>query len=190
MIYEIEIGGRAAAVSVQPDGEGYRVSIDGGPVRWVAASQIGAAEWRIADLGEGSDGAGESDGTGESDGGAAALRGSRTVAVHVDREVLSAQVAGHGLVGSIVDPRDRGLDALQGSADGDIRTPMPGAVARVLVSVGDAVAPGQILVVVEAMKMENEFKAPIAGRVAEVAVAAGQTVDANALLVVVEGEDA
>ncbi len=67
-----------------------------------------------------------------------------------------------------------------------IRTPMPGKVVKLLVSLGDEVAEGQGLVVVEAMKMENELKSPKAGRVAEVQVQEGATVEGNAPLVSVE----
>ncbi|MEZ4240410.1 MAG: biotin/lipoyl-containing protein [Myxococcota bacterium] len=132
----------------------------------IRAGQLGAAEWWIEAEGE-----------------------RRVAALHVAGEVLTAQVRGHGLSGSVVDPRDHALEALGGAADGAIRSPMPGAVARVLVAAGDRVEAGQILVVVEAMKMENEFKAPMAGLVVEVAVTAGTAVDANALLVVVEAEE-
>ena len=62
---------------------------------------------------------------------------------------------------------------------------MPGRVVRVLVAAGADVAAGQGLVVVEAMKMENELRAPRAGRVAEVAVREGEAVDAGALLAVI-----
>ncbi len=67
-----------------------------------------------------------------------------------------------------------------------INAPMPGRVVRVLVKSGDEVAARQGLVVVEAMKMENELASPRAGRVREVAVTEGQSVEAGRLLVVVE----
>jgi biotin carboxyl carrier protein len=63
-----------------------------------------------------------------------------------------------------------------------VRSPMPGRIVRVLVAPGDAIEPGQPLVVVEAMKMENEIRAKRAGTVAEVLVAAGATVEGNAKL--------
>ena len=63
--------------------------------------------------------------------------------------------------------------------------PMPGKVVAVLVSVGQPVEPGAGLVVLEAMKMENEFRATSGGVVAEVHVVPGQAVDAGDLLVVV-----
>jgi biotin carboxyl carrier protein len=63
---------------------------------------------------------------------------------------------------------------------------MPGRVLRVLVRPGDEVAARQGLVVVEAMKMENELGAPRAGRVREVVVDEGVSVEAGRLLVVIE----
>ena len=63
---------------------------------------------------------------------------------------------------------------------------MPGKVVRVLVSPGDDVRAGQGLVVVEAMKMENEIGAPRAGRVKSVDVNPGQNVETGARLVVLE----
>jgi biotin carboxyl carrier protein len=63
--------------------------------------------------------------------------------------------------------------------------PMPGKVVAVLVEVGQAVEPGAGLVVLEAMKMENEFRASGRGVVAEVHVAPGQAVNAGDLLVVI-----
>ena len=64
--------------------------------------------------------------------------------------------------------------------------PMPGRIAKVLVRVGDAVAARQGLVVVEAMKMENELRSPRAGRVTEVRASEGALVEANAVLIVLE----
>lgn len=74
------------------------------------------------------------------------------------------------------------------AAAGELRVvaPMPGRVLRVLVKAGDTVLARQGLVVVEAMKMENEITAAKAGRVKEVAVAPGQSVESGRLLVVVE----
>jgi biotin carboxyl carrier protein len=66
-----------------------------------------------------------------------------------------------------------------------LTAPMPGRVVRVLVETGKDVEAGQGLVVVEAMKMENELRAQRAGRVEEIAVREGQTVETGALLVIV-----
>ena len=66
-----------------------------------------------------------------------------------------------------------------------IDAPMPGKVTRVLVKVGDEVQEGQGLVVVEAMKMENELKSPKAGKVTEMHAVEGSAVEAGAKLAVV-----
>jgi biotin carboxyl carrier protein len=67
-----------------------------------------------------------------------------------------------------------------------IAAPMPGRVVRVLVEPGDEVSARQGVVVVEAMKMENELRAPRAGRVKEVSAAAGMSVEAGRILAVIE----
>jgi biotin carboxyl carrier protein len=64
--------------------------------------------------------------------------------------------------------------------------PMPGRIIKVLVKTGDPVTARQGLVVVEAMKMENELRSPRAGTVAEVRVTEGMSVEANTVLVVVD----
>ncbi|HTO97491.1 MAG TPA: acetyl-CoA carboxylase biotin carboxyl carrier protein subunit [Myxococcales bacterium] len=66
-----------------------------------------------------------------------------------------------------------------------VDAPMPGKVTRVLVKVGDEVQEGQGLVVVEAMKMENELKSPKAGKVSELHAVEGSAVESGAKLVVV-----
>jgi biotin carboxyl carrier protein len=79
-----------------------------------------------------------------------------------------------------------GAGAGSGSGPQRVTAPMPGKVVRVLVNAGDEVKTRQGLVVVEAMKMENELRAVRDGRVREVCVAEGQSVEAGASLVVVE----
>ena len=68
----------------------------------------------------------------------------------------------------------------------EVRAPMPGKVVAVLVSEGDEIEAGQGLVVVEAMKMENEFSSPKAGRVVQLPVEEGKAVEAGQLLAAVE----
>jgi biotin carboxyl carrier protein len=67
-----------------------------------------------------------------------------------------------------------------------VQSPMPGKVVKVLVAVGDEVKSGQGVVVVEAMKMENELKSPKDGKVKSVAVKEGQAVEAGQSLVTLE----
>ena len=105
-------------------------------------------------------------------------RGNGERIVHVDGVAVSV---------SIVDPRAR-LSQRRGAAVSDagprsIVSPMPGRIVKVLVREGDTVQAEQGLVVVEAMKMENELRAPRAGQVTAVKVVEGVSVDANAVLV-------
>jgi biotin carboxyl carrier protein len=88
----------------------------------------------------------------------------------------------------IFDPRSmRGRRGAAGSEGRQtIVAPMPGRVVRILIEAGQEVAAGQGLIVVEAMKMQNEMKSPKAGRVVEVKTAAGATVAAGEILAVVE----
>jgi biotin carboxyl carrier protein len=67
-----------------------------------------------------------------------------------------------------------------------VRTSMPGKVVRILVALGDNVAAGQGVMIVEAMKMQNELKAPKAGRVTRVCVEEGSTAAAGETLLVIE----
>lgn len=67
-----------------------------------------------------------------------------------------------------------------------VAAPLPGRIAKVLVKAGDAVSAGQVLVVVEALQMENEMRSPKAGKVVEVHVHEGEPVEGNAKLCAVE----
>jgi biotin carboxyl carrier protein len=80
--------------------------------------------------------------------------------------------------------RTRGGVARTGGGQ-TLKAPMPGKISHVAVRLGDLVKPGDTLVVIEAMKMENEFKAGAAGTVAEVRVQPGQPVNAGDILIVI-----
>jgi biotin carboxyl carrier protein len=67
-----------------------------------------------------------------------------------------------------------------------LKAPMPGLVVRINVAVGDTVAAGQGVIVIEAMKMENELRCTAAGRVKAIHVTVGQPVEKGALLVEIE----
>jgi biotin carboxyl carrier protein len=71
-----------------------------------------------------------------------------------------------------------------GAASRTLTAPLPGKISRVAVRPGDTVDAGDILLVIEAMKMENEFRAGAAGTVAEVRVAVGTAVNAGDVLIV------
>ena len=90
---------------------------------------------------------------------------------------------------TLVDPkRLRGVAAAGGQADGVARivAPMPGKVVRVLVEQGAQVEAGVGVIVVEAMKMQNEMKAPKAGVVTKLSVSVGATVNGGEVLAVIE----
>ncbi len=82
--------------------------------------------------------------------------------------------------------RGRAGEGADASGQVKLSSPMPGKVVRVLLSAGDEVAAHQGVLVVEAMKMQNEVQSPKAGKVAEIKVAEGQTVNAGETLAVIE----
>jgi acetyl-CoA/propionyl-CoA carboxylase biotin carboxyl carrier protein len=89
-------------------------------------------------------------------------------------------------IGEAPPPALRGARA--GSADGTVRSPMPGTILAVHVSVGDTVSVGQPVLVVEAMKMEHTVTAPAAGTVAELTAKPGQQVRMEETLAVIDPE--
>jgi biotin carboxyl carrier protein len=99
-------------------------------------------------------------------------------------------VRGERLSLDVVDERTHALREMTGGAAAStekiVAAPMPGLVVRIEVEPGQAVKAGQGVVVVEAMKMENELKAPADGVVARIEVQAGQTVKKGATLLVLE----
>ncbi len=101
---------------------------------------------------------------------------------------LNVQAGGRQFQAEVRDPRDfsRSAQAALGGGRQNLIAPMPGKVIRVLVAQGDTVESGQGLVVVEAMKMQNEMKASRPGQVIEVRVRDGDTVGAGQTLVVLE----
>ena len=89
---------------------------------------------------------------------------------------------------NLVDPRRWTADSRGRPAEGrqDLKSPMPGKIVRVLVKEGETVEAGQGVVVVEAMKMQNEMKAPKSGRVTSLAVKPGASVNAGEILATIE----
>ena len=95
----------------------------------------------------------------------------------------------HQLEISITDPkRLRGSNAAGANAEGtsEIKTAMPGKLVRILTEVGAEIKQGDSVLVVEAMKMQNEMKAPKDGIVKEIRFAEGATVNAGDVLAVIE----
>ena len=90
---------------------------------------------------------------------------------------------------TLIDPkRLRGSTAAAGSADGlaEVKTMMPGKVVRIILQKGDEVSKGDSVIVVEAMKMQNDLKSPKAGVVKEIRAVEGATVAAGEVLAVIE----
>lgn len=170
MTFEIEIDGSTRTAAVEPlgpDSHRYRVSVDG-VARTVDAWRVDADTLSIIlpDRGHASREVGFAKGL---------EPGEQTVHLHTG--TLRVVVNGR---------RSRRVAAAASTGVQRIVAPMPGRVLRVLVAPGDEVAARQPLVVVEAMKMENELSSPRAGRVKEVAARPGVSVEAGRLLVVVE----
>jgi len=125
------------------------------------------------------------------------LIGAKSFAVRVDHAGSAPGQAGGGEYTAnvdgiscriaVADPRRRrGRSQLSIEGTQVVKSPMPGKVIRLLVSEGEAVEAGQGLVVVEAMKMQNEVKSPKAGSVQKVMAQVGQTVNAGETLAIVE----
>jgi biotin carboxyl carrier protein len=168
--FEIAVNGRTRRVAVaRTAGSRYRVVVDG-RAHEVDAERVGP--YGLSLLVDGASG--------------------------VSRHVSVAPGGAHGevLVGfegrtvaAMVNGRRTGrvsADAVGAQGEVTIPAPMPGRVLRVLVAPGDAVAARQALLVVEAMKMENEIRSPKAGRVKDVSVTPGMSVEAGRALVVIE----
>ncbi len=108
--------------------------------------------------------------------------------VHTGPGAWLIQDAGERHEVEVVDERTAHIRSLAGAAPTTagpkpLKAPMPGLVVRVVVEPGQAVTAGGSLVVLEAMKMENDLKAPGAAVVEQVLVAAGQTVEKGTVLV-------
>ena len=170
MTFEIEIDGATRTVTVEPAASGrFHVTVDGHSHE-VRAERTG--EFGLSLL-VGDD--------------ANASREFQLAPSGVRGELLAA-FAGRS-VAVVVNGRtrrrggneDAGRDGVQ-----SVTAPMPGRVVRILVSPGDTVAARQGVVVVEAMKMENELRSPRAGTVREVSVTTGTSVEAGRVLVVIE----
>lgn len=100
---------------------------------------------------------------------------------------IGCVASGHRSYVRVESERSRAADAAKrgkgGALEKVIKAPMPGRIVKVLVKSGDEIEVGQPLLVIEAMKMENEVRAKAACTVGEIHVAEGATVEANAKLI-------
>ncbi len=118
------------------------------------------------------------------------LDGTRSIEARVRRNDAGyvVEIDGRVLEVELEDPRELRKGVRHHAREGrvDVKAPMPGKVVRVLVAVGDTVEEGQGLMVVEAMKMQNEMKAPKDGKVVALAGKEGASVAAGQVLVTLE----
>ena len=160
MTLQIEAGGRMRVVEVTRSGGKFLVAIDGRQHE-VDVKEIGG----VLSL----------------------LVGRKSYEVSV--EGSSVHVDGIAVAVTIVPAQPswgRSGVSLVSEGPQQVKAPMPGKIVKLLVKPGDRVEPRQGLVVVEAMKMENELRALAGGTVSEVRVAEGSSVEAGAILVVLE----
>jgi biotin carboxyl carrier protein len=118
------------------------------------------------------------------------LNGARSVEARVTARAggWRIDIGSRSFAAEVIDPRDGVGRTSAGAGAGrqSVAAPMPGKVVRVLACEGDVLEAGQGLLVVEAMKMQNELKAVRAGRVIELKAKAGDTVAAGDVLAVLE----
>lgn len=115
------------------------------------------------------------------------------VSIEGDSHRAGITIAGHFYDIEIEDERERAAHAAAragGALGGSVKSVMPGVVVSLLVSAGDIVEEGQALLVLEAMKMQNEIGAPAAGLVKAVHVTEGEAVAAGAKLLEIEVTEA
>ncbi len=96
-------------------------------------------------------------------------------------QVAPAVAAAPGVNGASPQP----VQGKSSAPAGTVKAPMPGTVTRILVGAGDEVSVGSVLLIIEAMKMENEIKATAAGRVEKVLVHMGDNVGAGSSLLII-----
>ncbi len=166
MKYYVEFGKRIYEIDIGPQG----VSVDGKPVEVDLQPNRGSHLWHLV-----------------LDGKSHTLKARRGE----ERGAWQIEIDGRRHEVLALDERRRAIRSLAGSALAshgpiELRAPMPGLVINVEVGRDERVDRGQGLVVIEAMKMENELKATAAGRVIDVLVAAGQTVDKGETLLVID----
>ena len=104
-----------------------------------------------------------------------------------DKDRLLVWISGRTFELHVASGESAGGDESGGGVD-EARAPMPGTLIKLMVKTGDPVEQGQVLAILEAMKMEHQIRAPRSGVVAAVAGAVGTIIDAGALVVSLEAE--
>ena len=168
MKLQAEIDGEKHEITIHRDGEFVRAEIDGRRLD-IAASQPEPGVFLIKNNG-------------------------RIFQASVERPadepaVSRIQIGMQSFDIKVIDPkrlRSGAADAVHADGLAEIKTAMPGKVVRVVCSVGDEIEKGSSVLVVEAMKMQNELKAPKSGIVKEIRVVEGSTVSAGDVLATIE----
>ena len=173
MKFQFDIGERARTVEIRRQPDAYRITVDGRACV-VDAVRIAGDTWSliVRDV--------ETQRVTSVDAVVGPQNGHGSVCVYIGGQPIEVSLR------EGVGRRSRADAAGQGSGLQRISAPMPGKIVRVLVGCGDEVEPRQGLVIVEAMKMENELRASRGGRVREVFVSEGQSVEAGTVLIEVE----
>ncbi|HEY3383275.1 MAG TPA: acetyl-CoA carboxylase biotin carboxyl carrier protein subunit [Vicinamibacterales bacterium] len=174
MKFEIDVNGRPHAVKIERTGSRYRIEADG-RVDVVDVARVDATTMSMILVGDR-----------EASHEAALLEGRERGEVEVYLRAGVVQTRVSGAPGQRRWGATGGVGAGVGGGPQPVTAPMPGKIVRVLVKPGDAVTARQGLVVIEAMKMENELKAARDGRVKEVHATEGALVEAGRLLLVIE----
>jgi biotin carboxyl carrier protein len=170
MRYEVRLassnsGEKTRVIELKRDASGWRVTLDGGPMA-VDAVEISPNTLSI-------------------------LLESQSFEISVTPSLdgkLKLQTGSHEFTAEVIDPRawsGRRHGAVEAEGRQQILAPMPGKVVRLLVKAGDHVEAGQGLLVVEAMKMQNEIRSPKSGIIERVLAKEGQPVNAGEILCIV-----
>jgi biotin carboxyl carrier protein len=178
LIWQVEVGGRVRQVELR----GADVILDGQRMNVDVAPYDGGFSMLVRPF----DADSNAPVCGRSYDAAVIDRGSGELRVHVNGRACVVRAVSP--VNGTTPGRTRASSVRTETNNGPqkVLAPMPGRIARVLVKVGDSVAARQGLIVIEAMKMENELRSSRAGTVVEVRAVEGAKVESNALLVVVE----
>ena len=173
VILEIEVDGTLRRVALERKDDGYIAHIDG---RAIPVDLCEPMPGTLSLL------------IGDGPGGENVRRAYRCIrTVYADEETIA--LIGHQHRVAVTDPRSlRAQRKGHGAGNGavHIKASMPGRVARVLVAPGESVDAQQSIVVIEAMKMQNELKSPRPAKVVEVRVTAGDKVASGQILAVLE----
>ena len=154
---EVRIGGKKHLVEIKRAGERWSFRIDGEPVE-ADVAELSPAVYSI-------------------------LLGGRSFQVRVERVAgeLAIEIGSRRVAAEVIDPRRRRGERGELECEGkqQIRAPMPGKVVRVLIGQGQKVEAGQGVLVLEAMKMQNEVRSPKSGTLERLLVTEGQAVNAG-----------